>query len=205
MQCGRGNQRILFHIPEKMLGSCIFVYCTGACDNPASSSGHKNQPEDHGGRKLLYGTWRGQPGSLPAGKERKIWVLQDLLRWDGQDRRRNQAGSSGILYRDPKRRERTEKLFPFGWGRTGTGCFLCTILWLWQSEIHGVLSETQVDRTRKNKDYRDQNTGSMETAAAEYRNLYGSRHAFGVCTSKTPGNDDVWVTSYERKQIRSRD
>ena len=39
----------------------------------------------------------------------------------------------------------------------------------------------------------------------EYRNLYGSRHAFGVCTSKTPGNDDVWVTSYERKQIRSRD
>ena len=29
---------------------------TGACDNPASSSGHKNQPEDHGGRKLLYGT-----------------------------------------------------------------------------------------------------------------------------------------------------
>ena len=56
MQCGRGNQRILFHIPEKMLGSCIFVYCTGACDNPASSSGHKNQPEDHGGRKLLYGT-----------------------------------------------------------------------------------------------------------------------------------------------------
>ena len=31
-----GNQRILFHIPEKMLGSCIFVYCTGACDNPAS-------------------------------------------------------------------------------------------------------------------------------------------------------------------------
>ena len=70
---------------------------------------------------------------------------------------------------------------------------------------HGVLSETQVDRTGKNKDYRDQNTGSMETAAAEYRNLYGSRHAFGVCTSKTPGNDDVWVTSYERKQIRSRD
>ncbi len=36
--------------------SCIFVYCTDACDNPASSSGHKNQPEDHGGRKLLYGT-----------------------------------------------------------------------------------------------------------------------------------------------------
>lgn len=52
-----------------------------------------------------------------------------------------------------------------------------------------------MDRTGKNKDYRDQNTGSMETAAAEYRNLYGSRHVFGVCTSKTPGND-VWVTSY---------
>ena len=52
--------------------------------------------------------------------------------------------------------------------------------------------------TGKNKDYRDQNTGSMETAAAEYRNLYGSRHAFGVCTSKTPGND-VWVTSYMKE------
>lgn len=51
-----GISAYLFHIPEKMLGSCIFVYCTGACDNPASSSGHKNQPEDHGGRKLLYGT-----------------------------------------------------------------------------------------------------------------------------------------------------
>ena len=23
------SERILFHIPEKMLGSCIFVYCTG--------------------------------------------------------------------------------------------------------------------------------------------------------------------------------
>ena len=53
-----------------------------------------------------------------------------------------------------------------------------------------------MDRTGKNKDYRDQNTGSMEIAAAEYRNLYGSRHAFGVCTSKTPGNDDVWITSH---------
>lgn len=68
--------------------------------------------------------------------------------------------------------------------------------------IHGVLSETQVDCTGKNKDYRDQNTRSMETAAAEYRNLYGSRHAFGVCTSKTPGND-VWVTSY-MKENRSK-
>ena len=37
-----------------------------------------------------------------------------------------------------------------------------------------------------------------KTAAAEYRNLYGSRHAFGVCTSKTPGND-VWVTSYMKE------
>lgn len=55
-----------------------------------------------------------------------------------------------------------------------------------------------MDRTGKNKDYRDQNPGSMETAAAEYRNLYGSRHAFGVCTSKTPGND-VWVTSYMKE------
>lgn len=55
-----------------------------------------------------------------------------------------------------------------------------------------------MDRTGKNKDYRDQNIGSMETAAAEYRNLYGSRHAFGVCTSKTPGND-VWVTSYMKE------
>ena len=55
-----------------------------------------------------------------------------------------------------------------------------------------------MDRTGKNKDYRDLNTGSMETAAAEYRNLYGSRHAFGVCTSKTPGND-VWVTSYMKE------
>jgi len=55
-----------------------------------------------------------------------------------------------------------------------------------------------MDCTGKNKDYRDQNTGSMETAAAEYRNLYGSRHAFGVCTSKTPGND-VWVTSYMKE------
>ena len=55
-----------------------------------------------------------------------------------------------------------------------------------------------MDRTGKNKDSRDQNTGSMETAAAEYRNLYGSRHAFGVCTSKTPGND-VWVTSYMKE------
>ncbi len=52
-----------------------------------------------------------------------------------------------------------------------------------------------MDRPGKNKDYRDQNTGSMETAAAKYRNLYGSRHAFGVCTSKTFRND-VWVTSY---------
>ena len=55
-----------------------------------------------------------------------------------------------------------------------------------------------MDRTGKNKDYRDQNAGSMETTAAEYRNLYGSRHAFGVCTSKTPGND-VWVTSYMKE------
>lgn len=55
-----------------------------------------------------------------------------------------------------------------------------------------------MDRTGKNKDYWDQNTGNMETATAEYRNLYGSRHAFGVCTSKTPGND-VWVTSYMKE------
>ena len=55
-----------------------------------------------------------------------------------------------------------------------------------------------MDRPGKNKDYRDQNTGSMETPAAKYRNLYGSRHAFGVCTSKTPGND-VWVTSYMKE------
>ena len=52
-----------------------------------------------------------------------------------------------------------------------------------------------MDRTGKNKDYRDQNTGSMETAAAEYRDLHGNRHDFGVCASKTSGND-VWVTSY---------
>ena len=38
---------------------------------------------------------------------------------------------------------------------------------------HGVLSETQVDRTGKNKDYRDQNTGSMETATAN----------IGICTA----------------------
>ena len=46
-----------FFIYQKRCWDLVyFVCCTGACDNPASSSGHKNQPEDHGGRKLLYGT-----------------------------------------------------------------------------------------------------------------------------------------------------
>mgnify|MGYP000488386849 CR=1 FL=1 len=62
------------------------------------------------------------------GKYESCRIFYDEI---GQDRRRNQAGSSGILYRDPKRRERTEKLFSFlDEERTGTGCFLCTILWL---------------------------------------------------------------------------
>lgn len=55
-----------------------------------------------------------------------------------------------------------------------------------------------MDCTGKNKDYWDKNTGSMETAAAEYRDLHGSRHALGVCASKTSGND-VWVTSYMKE------
>ena len=116
------------------------------------------------------------------------------------------SGSSGILYRDPKRRERTESFFlldeeeqerdvfcvrSFGFDNQGFMEFYRKLRWI-------VPGRTRIDREPKTQEV-------WETATAEYRNLYGSRHAFGVCTSKTPGNDDVWVTSYERKQIRSRD
>ena len=125
MQCGRGNQRILFHIPEKMLGSCIFVYCTALAIILLLRQAIKISRRIMEAENCYMAL---EEDSLAVCQPEKNGKYESCrIFYDEMDKivEGSRRGIPEFLYRDPKRRERTEKLFSFWMKKNRNGMFFC--------------------------------------------------------------------------------